>query len=175
MFWTQKHSVYQRQTGISLVEVMIVITILAIVGSMVMTSYSSVYSTKLSSAAQLLVADLEYAQIQSMAHGDDLRVVVFDTANNQYHIGTVSDNDTPVTHPVNKAPYQLTFGEGQLSHLGMVQISNVSLDGDDVLGYNVLGNIDQATNATITLQLQDLRVDITIDASTGKASISDLY
>lgn len=156
-------------------ELMVVIVIMAIAGTMVMGNYSSVNSTILRDAAKTLVADIEYAQVQSMAHGDDTRVLVFDTVNNLYRLAANSDQSTPLTNPVGKTPYQETFGAGRLSHLKGVQLSSVDLNGDSVLGFSVLGNIDQASDAKITLSKGSMSIDITINASTGMTSISDLY
>lgn len=164
-----------RNRGFTLIELLIVITILSITGTLVISNYTSVTVTRLASTAENFVNDLHYAQVQSMAHGDDARVIVFDMVNHGYSIATASDTSTPITNPVGKMPFKVVFGKGRLSQLEGVQIAEHSVGDDNVLGFNVLGNIDQATPAVITFSSGNLRVDVTVDASTGLAQISNVY
>ncbi|MHC4065472.1 MAG: prepilin-type N-terminal cleavage/methylation domain-containing protein, partial [Planctomycetota bacterium] len=68
----------QSPSGFTLVEVLIVVVIAAIVAALAMPLLAETDSTRLAAAARLLMADLGFAQVESITHGDDPCVVVFD-------------------------------------------------------------------------------------------------
>lgn len=158
----------------TLIEMLIVVLVISIIGALAVARMGDTAVTQLRSAAQLLVADLGFAQVESIGHGADLRVVVFDIASNTYHIAAASDVNTPITNPVSKAPYEVTFGQGTAQSLSAVSISAVSVGGDAQLKYGVYGQLDQATAATITLITESHTVTITIHPVTGEATIGDI-
>ncbi len=127
--------------------------------------------TRLRAAAQIVAADLAYAQVESVSHGDDTRVVVFDTTNHAYHIAAASDTATPLTNPVGNLPYVLTFGVARASQATGVTIQSLSVGGDDELGFGVYGQLDQTTDATITLACGGHTITITLDATNGESTI----
>lgn len=130
--------------------------------------------TQLRAAVQMLVADLEFAQMESVAHGEDSRIVVFDTTNQTYHLGTQADPTTPITNPTDGKPYTVQFGEGRAYQLPNVTISGYALDGDDQLAFGVYGQLDQSAAATITLAASGRTVTITLDPVTGEASVGSI-
>jgi prepilin-type N-terminal cleavage/methylation domain-containing protein len=157
--------------GFTLVEIMIVVTILAIAAALAVPMIGDTSSTKLRGAASMLVADLSFAQVESIAHGDDTRLIVFDNPNDTYHIAAASDNTTPITNPINGQPYLISYGSGSTNSLVGVTIDSYTLDGDDELGYGVYGSLDQTTDATITLGCDGRSVTLTVDAETGESVI----
>jgi hypothetical protein len=122
------------------------------------------------------VADLEYAQQQSMAHSDDCRAVAFDPATNTYWIAPSSNPvvGNAITHPVDKLPYANEFGSGRMSHLGLVHIESCDAGGDNRIIFRSLGQLDQTTPARITLGCGDRRITVTLDPTTGEATIGGI-
>jgi len=163
-----------RRDGFTIVEIMIVVSILAIASALVLPTFRDAGSTQLRSAAKLLAADLDAAKVESLAHADDPRVVVFDTTNHAYHLAARSDSATPITNPFGRKPYAVTLGSGRAAALGMVQIQSVDLDGDDELGFGLYGQLDQTTPATITLAAEGATLTLTIDPATGEATIGPI-
>lgn len=153
---------------------MIVLTILAIAVVLAVPMFSQTDVSKLRGAARLLQADLGFAQIESVSHGDDPRVMVFDTVNNLYHIAASSDPATPIINPAGGAPYVLEFGLGRATGMDGVTISALSVGGDDQLQFGIYGELDQSTPATMTLSLGGKSVTITVDPDTGDTSVSDI-
>lgn len=149
--------------------------ILAIAGALVVPMMGDTASTKLRSAARLLAADIDYTQVESIAHGDDPRVLVLDQTNHKYFIAAKSDPATPITNPIGHEPYTTTFGQGRAAQLGGVTISSYSLGGDAVLGFGIFGQLDQTTDATITLAMHSQSVTITVDPTTGESSVGDVH
>lgn len=163
-----------KHKAFTFIEVMIVLTILAIAVVLAVPMFSQTDVSKLRGAARLLQADLGFAQIESVSHGDDPRVMVFDTVNHRYHIAAASDSATPITNPADGAPYVLEFGLGRAAGMDGVTISSLSVGGDDQLQFGIYGELDQSTPATMTLSLGGKSVTITVDPDTGDTSVSDI-
>ena len=154
----------------TIVELLIVIMVVAIAAVMALPLMGGTDDTKLSAAARLLMADLEFAQVESIAHADDPRVVVFDQGTNSYRVAASSAPATPITNPIGNTPYSTTFGAGRAAELGGVTIASYSLDGDAQLGFGALGQLDQATEASITLQAGTSTITVKVDPSSGETS-----
>ena len=163
-----------RRFGFSFIEILIVVTILGIVTSLVIPTVSNTDVTRVRSAAQMLLADLQYAQIESIAHGDDGRVVVFNSTTNTYHIGTASAPDTPIDYPAGGGPYSTQYGSGRAYHLEGVTINGFSLGGDNELGFGIYGQLDQTTPATITLGAGANTITISLDPPTGEITVGPI-
>ena len=161
----------RRSAGFTLVEVLIVVVILGILAALAVPRMGRTDTTRLRSASAMLVADLEFAQVESMAHGNAPRAVVFDNAGGHYHLALSSSPDTPIVHPVDRAPYRVEYGTRSALQLEGVTVSSFSLNGDNMVGFGVYGQLDQTTPATITLAAGDRSVTITLDAITGEPTI----
>ncbi len=157
--------------GFTLIEMLIVVSIIAIAAALVVPMLGDTSASKLRGAAGMLVADVSFAQIETVAHGDDKRMMVFDNENDRYHIAAESDTTMPITNPINGQAYLIDYGTGTTTSLEGVTINGYSLNGDNLLGFDVYGGLDQATDATITLGCEGASITITIDAETGEGMI----
>lgn len=165
--------------GFSLVEMMITVLVMAILAGMAVPMLGSTGPSRLRAAARLLAADLAYAQNESISHGDDLRMAVFDLDADSYRLVASSDPDTPLAHPVGGLPYAVTFGQGRAAAMDGVQITALSMDGDpggtdDRMQFGLYGQLDQGADAVITLGIDAMRISVTVDASTGETTIGDV-
>ncbi|MEM1109689.1 MAG: hypothetical protein AAGH99_13470 [Planctomycetota bacterium] len=163
-----------HSAGYTVVEVIVIVAILSIASALVMPIFRDQGPTQLRSAARLLAADLDAAKVESLARSDDLRLVVFDTVNHTYHVAAASAPATPITNPFDRQPYRVAFGSGRATALGLVEIQNVDLNGDDELGFGLYGQLDQATPATITLAADGNTITLTVDPATGEATIGPI-
>ncbi len=153
---------------------MIVVLIVAIVSAMAVARLGNTNLTRLRSAANLLAADLSFAQIESIAHADAPRVMVFNSGAGSYHIASVSDLDIPIINPITKAPYSVRFGQGAAAALHDVTVAPTGVGGDNRLAFGAYGQLDQATAATITLLCGNASITLTIDPLTGETVIGDV-
>jgi len=159
-----------RRNGLTLIEIMVTLTCMAIAAMIVMPAIGDRAPERLRGAAQMLIADLEFAQSQSMSHGDDPRMLVIDADKAGYRIVAKSAQTTPVTNPVGGDAYVTRFGLGRAMGLAGVRVSAYSLGGDEKLGFAVLGQLDQTANASITLQCGSRTLVVKIDPTTGEAT-----
>ena len=161
-----------RVCGFTLVELLIVIMIMAIAAAVAMPMMGETDSTRLTCAARLLVADLDFAKMESITHADDPRVVVFDQGTHSYHIAASSAPSTPITNIIANQPYTVQFGTGRAAKLTGVTIQSYSLDGDNQLEFGSFGQLDQTTTATITLQAGSATITVQIDPISGEALVN---
>lgn len=161
------------RSGFTLVDLLIVLVVLVIASALVLPMGSSTDSTKLTAAARMVVADLEYTQIESLSHPSDLRLVLFTSTS--YALVATSNTNTPLTHPVDHQPYQTYFGYGRAKPLTGVKFSNLSLQTSNQLAFGSFGQLTQTSSAVLTLQSGSRRVDITLEAATGNATIGSAY
>lgn len=164
----------QFRTAFTLVEALIVALLLGIVIGLAAPSMGDSGTLRLREAARMLAADLEFAQSESIAHGDDPRVVKFDTSNNRYWVAAASAPDVPATDPSNRQPLLTVFGSGRAAEMTGVVIESVSL-GDSVLGFDAYGSPDEATDATIRLAVQAAggmqTLTVRVKAGSGEISV----
>lgn len=165
----------QRAAGFTLVEVLIVVLIVGIAAGLALPMMSDTSRTRLREAADLLIADMAYAQIESISHGDNPRLMVFDTTNDGYFIAASSDATTPITNPMGNLPYRVIWGESTTVYLSGVTIDTLSVGGDDQLGFGIYGQLDQAANAVITLACEGNKLDLTLDSVNGEVTVGAIY
>ena len=165
--------------GVSLLEIMIVVAVLGIIGALALPMFSATDATRLTSAANVLAADIDAARAESIAHSEDPRVLVFDTDNITWHIAAGSDPTTPINHPDTGLPYTRSLGVSALKQLQGVTIDSYDLDtasetNDNKLGFGIYGQTDQTTDATLTLRAGDHVLTLTVNASTGEVTIGQV-
>jgi prepilin-type N-terminal cleavage/methylation domain-containing protein len=166
---------FRRCSGaFTLVEILIVLVIMGIAATIVVPRLGDTDTSRLRAAAQLLIADLEYTQYESITHPGDTRLMVFDRLNPGYHIATSSRPGVPITDPIGSRTYLRRFGEGSASLLKDVTIAGLSLDGDRRLGFGRYGQLDQSTAAVITLGAGGHTVAITVDAFSGEIVVGEI-
>ena len=153
---------------------MVTVMVIGIAAAIVVPTIGDTSQTQLKNAADLLVADLAYGQVESISHSDDPRVVVFDPGNRRYYLAAASDTGTPIENPTSKSPYEVVWGQGRAQMLNAVIFGAISVDGDNIIGFGQYGQLDQTLDATINLEAGTNELTITLDAITGEAIISDI-
>jgi len=111
-----------------MLEMMIVVGILGIIGALAVPMFSATDATRLTSAANVLAADIDAARAESIAHAEDVRMLVFDADTITWHIAAASDTATPINHPDKGLPYSRSFGSGALDQLEGVTVFSYDLD-----------------------------------------------
>lgn len=162
-----------------MLELMIVVAVLGIIGAMAVPMFSATDATRLTSAAQVLAADIDAARAESIAHSEDTRMLVFDDDDLTWHIAASSDPTTPISHADTGRPYLRSFGVSELKQLQGVTIDSYDLDSasemnDNKLGFGIYGQTDQTTDPTITLRSGDNILTLTINATTGEVTIGQV-
>jgi len=161
-------------SGFTLIEILIVVGIIAIVAMTVVPMMSSAASVQIRSAANMIMADLEYARSMSISRGEKFSVE-FDTTAEIYRI---KDKDGAVIeHPVKKGfDYVIDFrNDGRLDK---VDIVDVDFDATSVIKFDYLGSPYNGSGSplnsgVISLQADTTTTTITVEPVTGFISLAD--
>ncbi len=158
----------------TLIEIMIVVTIIAIIAALLVPMIGTTSDVQLRGAAGMLAADLDYARVESIAHGDNERLFVVNSTT-QYSITTVATTNTPITNPITNQPYTVTYGASIARQFSGVTIQSYSFGGTSQLQFGLYGELPTATtNATITLACTTHTAQLTINSVTGEVSVGTI-
>lgn len=150
---------------------MIVIVVIAIISAAAVPMFSGSDSAKLRAAADILAADITFAQMESISHPDALRCLVVESSGTTYRIAPTATPAIPVINPMTKQNYSVTYGSGRVSQLTGVTISLTGAGGDGQIAFGSMGELDQTTAPTFTLSTNGNHLAVTVDPVTGEATI----
>jgi type II secretion system protein H len=165
----------RRRSGLTLVEVMIVVVVMGIVAALVVPRAGASDASVLAAAGRVLAADLSFAQSESLAHAGAPRGVRFDTTAQSYTVVQFADaaphnctNATALTEPITKTTYTTVFGTGRGSPFARVTLGTLSLGSDACVAFEALGQLDQSTAATVQIRRGTATLTLTIDPDSGE-------
>ena len=163
--------------GFTLIEIILVVVIIGIAAFLTIPMLSDAADMQARSAANQIVADLDYAKSMAMTHQQNYSLV-FDTADNSYQIQDASG--TVIEHPLRPGTnYVISFSDDR--HLDQVDITNVNFDSDisdaitfDYLGspYSGIGTGSTLNDGQITVQAGDFTLTVDVEPVTGYVTIS---
>jgi prepilin-type N-terminal cleavage/methylation domain-containing protein len=147
-----RKNVSHNPSAFTLVEILVVVTILGIAAAVIVPQMSSRDDLRVEGARRMVMADLIYAQNCSIAK-QTWHYVVFDTTSNprKYRIvtnlSTTNPNGTAVPHPITLDPeYKVVFGDGAPSGtiathgLESIALGDVAFEGaHTILCFDELG------------------------------------
>lgn len=149
-----------------------VVAVIGIVSAVVLPKLRTPDRSKARGAAQMLAADLAFAQAATLTDAEDPCVVVFDLDAESYHLARASDPATPITDPIRKQPYVTAYGSGRAAHLEGVTLVSASVGGDGQLAFQPYGNLDQATPAVVVVESGGLTMSVSVDPDTGESTLA---
>ncbi|MCC5787301.1 MAG: prepilin-type N-terminal cleavage/methylation domain-containing protein [Phycisphaerales bacterium] len=127
--------------GYTLIEVLIVVTVLGIMGAMVIPQVASADSLRTRAAVRAVIADITYIQSDAMAFQRG-RAMVFDVATNTT-LGL--EVNGPVLDIENDVLFEPTRASGRLelnladATFGLSRLGSVDIDGGNVLIFDEMG------------------------------------
>jgi len=162
-----------RRRAFTLLELLIAVTILAILSAMAVSGLTPNDGARLSGAAALIASDLEFAQSLSIANPDDLAAVRFNpdaVGGATYWVALASDPSTPIDRPETEEPYLVQFGQGDAAQLTGV---NLALTGatDQTLVFDQFGRLTTTDEVTLTLSNAAGTREVRVSASTGFVTV----
>lgn len=166
----------RRPRGHTLIEIMTVVAVLSIVSALALPRLRGSDDAKLRGAAQMLAADLAFAQARSLTDGESPCAVVFDLDAESYRLTLKDSPGTAIEDPIRKQPYVTAFGQGRAEHLDGVTLVSADCGDDDGDGlpelvYALYGNLEQGAEVRVELELNGRTLLLTIDPDTGEATI----
>lgn len=154
----------------SLLEVLVSLTILALIGAMVLPGFNNEHQLRVMAAASILTSDIEYAQVLNITTPDMPVIVRIDPDNARYWLAYEWSPNTPIPREDTGEPYLVEFGTGRASAAQGVSITVVDPD-HETFGFDPQGSVkDAATAPVITLTQGTESITTTIALSTGSIS-----
>jgi len=159
-------------TGFTLIELVMVMTILGIIAMVVMVSGSPKGIIRLHAACQKLSTDLRYIQEEAMS--EQVRFGIFFNTANESYFGYRGTTATKATDPQTQGNLDVNFASlGEFKEIG---ISSTNLSGNivefDSAGIPYGGNgLPLSTQAIVTLTDGTNSKTVRIEVETGKVSI----
>ncbi len=161
-----------------MVEMLAVVVVIGIAAVLAAPMLRSTGDYQLRQAGRLIAADLGQAQIRSITRGDNRCAVLFDLPNNRYHLANASDLDTPIDDEINGGFYRVTLGQGRAAGLEDVALQSVNFadaaTDQTALTFGLYGELNRASDATLTLASGGLSLTVTVSADTGEASVGPI-
>ncbi len=156
-----KHDLRGTRGGFTIIELLVVVVIMAIAALTVVPMMTSATSMQIRSAANMIMADLEYAKSMAISRGQNFSVV-FVTSAESY---SIKDQDnTVIDHPVKKGfPYEINFSTD--GRLNKVDIDYTTFS-DDTVSFDILGS-PVNDGGTISLQAGGTTVTVRVEPITG--------
>lgn len=163
--------------GYTLIEVLVVVTVLSIAGAMVIPSMANVGVLRVQTAVRTVISDIAYAQSDAMAFQEG-RAVMFDEESNGYSLVEVTGPDLDPVNDVMFDPsrrdgrYAVTFNENRFAG---ARITSVDFGGSgknlifDEMGAPVsepMGNTP-STGGLIVIHGSNQDMWISVDGFTG--------
>lgn len=130
-----------RSHGYTLIEVLLVVSIMGIAGAMVAPSMSQAGVLRIQAAVRMVVSDITFAQMDALGYQEQ-RAIVFDVDNNEYTLvqvnGSTIDPDADALYDI-KGPEQRYRVSLNAERYGGAVIESASFDGDSTLIYDEMG------------------------------------
>ena len=168
--YPRNHGRGVTRRGYTLVEVLIVVSILGIIGAMVVPSMLTAGEMGVQAAARIIVADLLYAQNEAIAQQAQRRVV-FDLANNSYRL--VDESGVSLTAKwINgqSSNYEVDFDEDR--RFQGVTLVAVDFQTSNSIAYDVLGT--PSDGGRIEIQYERRRYRIDVASFTGRVTVAQV-
>ena len=169
--------------GYTLIEVLVLVTILGIAGAAVIPSLGQTHVLRVQAAVRTIVADITYAQSDALAFQTG-RAVVFDEDTNSYRLLEVTgltldpDNDTLYDSQGPGQQYIVSLDDNRF---GGAAIQNVDFDGTDELIFDEIGGPVVAPGSDVLSSGGSLEVAgpgtlwrINVAAFSGKVTVEQL-
>jgi len=160
-----------RARAFTLLEMLVTITVVAVVAAVVAPMFSDDNRLHLMAGSSVLASDIELAQVMTISFPDQAVVVKFDPSKQTYWLAYASDPDTPITRTDTNEPYLVMLGKGRALSAQGVQMQLVQV-ANDTLEFNAQGGLVDFT-ATPSIQLTRGGSKITLAVATATGTVSE--
>lgn len=153
----------------TLVEVLVVVTILGIVSAVVVPQMLQAGTLGVQAAARMIIADLLFAQNDAVAKQRPRRVI-FEQAENRYRV--TDEQGETLTHDWRggDSKYEVDF-DGDRRFAG-IRLVEVEFDDDGALEFDEMGS--PSTGGHVILEYNDERFRIDVASFTGRVTVEKL-
>jgi prepilin-type N-terminal cleavage/methylation domain-containing protein len=159
-----------RRRGFTFYELMVCVVVTTILAVGALPDSRAKMTEEADVAADKFESDLYYARSLSIANPADPAVIKIDKNNNKYWIAKKSNPDVPLTHPVTKQPYVVTFGAGGSSATNHVTIVGLDAGSDQQIQFDGTGSITDESAPVLQLSAGQAKCEIIVSTSNSKCT-----
>jgi len=167
------HRLSKRAPGFTLLEVLVVVTIIAVVAMAVLPGFREDSRLRVMAAASIIASDIEYAQVLNIAHPEDPVVVRFDPAKGQYWLADSNAPSDPIPREDTGEPYLVVLGEGRAQAAAGVTFELIDLPSDTLVFDSQGGLTDFTLQPQIVIRMLDKAITLSIAPTTGSITETD--
>lgn len=161
----QRHTPARR--AFTLLEMLLTITILATLAAVAVPLMADSDRARVRAAIDVLISDLELAQVMNISFPDDPVIVRFDPARSRYWIADADTPNTPINRVDTGEPYLVTLGSDRASVAEGVTLQVHDMD-NNAVSFNSQGGLSDFDAAPImVMSLNEETIAISIVATTG--------
>ncbi len=159
-----------RRRAYTLIEIGMVVVVAGIIIAVSMPDPNTKAKQEADTAATIFESDVAFARSLSIADPTDTVVIKIDAAANKYWLAKKSAPNTPITHPQTGKVYEVKYGVGGKKGLENVQLLGNDFGGDSVLGFDSVGNTDQASAALFKVSSKGATCEVQVKPAAGKTT-----
>ncbi len=153
--------------GFTLLEMLLTVSILATLAALAVPLMADTDRVRVRAAVDVLISDLELAQVMNISFPDDPVVVRFDPSGSRYWLADADTPGTPINREDTGEPYLVELGVGRGAMAEGVTLQIADMSGDQV-AFNSQGGLTSFSAAPImTLAIEGESISISIAATTG--------
>jgi prepilin-type N-terminal cleavage/methylation domain-containing protein len=160
----------RRRAGYTLVEVLIVVTILGIAAAVIVPNMLAAGTLGVQAAARIIVADILYAQNEAIAQ-QGVRKVVFDPPAERYVLTDENDAILSVRWKSGAANNYVIDFTADDRFQGVVIVS-ADFGGVPTLEFDALGG--PLNGGTVEIEFQGRRYRVTVASFTGRVTVQEI-
>jgi prepilin-type N-terminal cleavage/methylation domain-containing protein len=160
--------------GFTIFELMLVVVVIGIVAAILVPAVgNNLKSSRLSTAANVLAADIEFCSSECITRPSNPRAIVFDLTLNKYTIQDLATSAI-ISHPADSLPFVNDFTTGRNSQLQGVTIRSIAMGNGtlNVLAFDAYGRPLITADMVITLAYANSTMTITVKKGTGDVTIT---
>jgi len=161
-----------RRRAFTLVEILITVSIMAIVVAVAIPGLSSNDGARLHGALNMVASDIEFAQSIALADPNDPGVFKASADGTGYWVATSSDPNTPVLSEYSNEPRSVTFGAGVAAGFEGVTVTVEQLDRE--IQFDGFGRLAEMDDILVTISNDWGDREILVKSSTGVVEIQSL-
>lgn len=161
-----------RRSGFTLIEMLVTLTIIAVVVVLVHPMMTSDARLRMEAAVRILVSDIEFAQSMTVGNPEQPVIVRFDPDNHRYWLAFADTPNDPLPRQGSPEPYLVRLGFGRAAMAAGVTFTITGAT-DDTLEFDGFGSLERISDRPVIRFERDGHwAEIDVSPTTGSITVT---